>query len=417
MNKIFDLDYLKELLESLTRNRSRTILTGFGVFWGIFMLLSLSGGAQGLKDLLAANFEGFASNSGFVIAGPTTKAYGGFQKGRIWNITLSDIEAIRYQVSEVATISPVSAIWRVNATRNTESYSDASIKSTNPEYYEIETPKIKYGRALNDMDEHNKSKVCVIGQRVYENLFPQGGNPCGEFIKVDGVNYLVVGVNMSTGHISIGAPADRTISIPFSLFNNIYARGDVVDLLAFTAKPGARVKDGLEKARLVLARRHGISPDDKHAVESVNAEAIFTMIDNLMKGVDILILLVGLGTILAGAIGVSNIMMVTVKERTSEIGIRRAIGATPKMILGQIIIEIIKLTIEDGLLLLFAAVGILSHAELAATKDGVLTARFQIDFWLAVGSVLGLAALGVLAGLAPALRAMKIKPVDAMREE
>ena len=158
-----------------------------------------------------------------------------------------------------------------------------------------------------------------------------------------------------------------------------------VDLLAFSAKPGARVKDGLEKARLVLARRHGISPDDKHAVESVNAEAIFTMIDNLMKGVDILILLVGLGTILAGAIGVSNIMMVTVKERTSEIGIRRAIGATPKMILGQIINESIILTIAAGLLGLVAAVGILSLAELAATKDGVLTARFQIDFWLAVG--------------------------------
>lgn len=417
MNKLFDIDYLRELLDSLTRNKSRTVLTGFGVFWGIFMLLSLSGGAQGLKDLLAANFEGFASNSGFIIAAPTTKTYGGFQKGRTWSLTLSDIKAVRNQVSEVATISPVNIIWGVKSFRNTESFSQASIKGIKPEYYEIEAPKIKYGRALNAMDEYSKNKVCVIGKRVYENLFPQGGNPCGEFIKVDGVNYLVVGLNMSSGNITIGASADRTINIPFSLFNTVYGRGDEVDLLAFTAKSGAKVKDGLEKARLVISRHHSISPEDKHAVETVNAEAIFTMVDNLMKGVDILILLVGLGTILAGAIGVSNIMMVTVKERTSEIGIRRAIGATPKMILGQIINESIILTIASGLLGLVVSVAILSLAELAATKDGVLTARFQVNFWMAAGSVLGLAALGVLAGLPPALRAMKIKPVDAMKDE
>lgn len=416
MNKWLDIDYIKELLDTLTRNRSRTVLTGFGVFWGVFMLLALSGGAKGLKELLTANFEGFASNSGFIIAGQTSKPYGGYQRGRTWTMTLDDLEAIRAQVPEAELVAPVGAVWGASAVKDEHTYS-ASIRGIMSSYYDIESPKLKYGRRLNDMDYHNQSKVCVIGKRVYDELFPQGGNPCGQFIRVDGVSYLVVGLDISAGNISIGAPADRTVSIPFSLFCTLYDKGREVELIGLTAKPGARVKDALEHARLVLARRHTISPEDKQAVMSVNAEAIFTLMDNLLRGVDILIWLVGLGTILAGAIGVSNIMMVTVKERTTEIGIRRAIGATPKMILGQIINESIMLTIGAGLLGLVFSVLVLSMAELAATKGGELAAHFQIGFWVAVGAVAGLAALGVLAGLAPAMRAMRIKPVDAMRDE
>ena len=416
MNRWFDIDYLKELLDTLTRNRSRTILTGFGVFWGVFMLLALTGGAHGLKELLAANFEGFASNSGFIVADQTSKAYGGYQRGRTWIMDLSDIEAIKAQVPEADNVAPVAAKWSATALKGEQTYS-ASVKGITPPYYDIESPKLKYGRKLNEMDEHSKNKVCVIGKRVYDNLFPEGGNPCGQFIRVDGVEYLIVGMDISAGNISIGASADRTVNIPFSVFAGVYGRGDEVELIGITAKPGAKVKDALEKARLVLARRHTLSPDDKQAVESLNAEAIFTLMDNLLRGVDILILLVGLGTILAGAIGVSNIMMVTVKERTTEIGIRRAIGATPRMILGQIMHESMILTIGAGLLGLVFSVLVLSGAELAATKDGVLTAHFQIGFWAAVAAVAGLAALGVLAGLAPAMRAMRIKPVDAMRDK
>ena len=416
MNRLFDTDYLKELWDSITRNKSRSFLTGFGVFWGIFMLLALSGGAGGLKELITANFAGFATNSAFIVPSNTTKAYGGFRKGRLWNMNTGDIEAIRAKVPEIDAIVPIFNQFGVGAAKGERS-SNVTVRGTVPEYYDIEAPKIKYGRRLSVMDIHNKSKVCVIGKRVYEELFPEGGDPCGQFIKVQGINYLVVGVDFATRNITIGASGDQTVSIPFSIYSIIYATGDQIQFLAFTVKAGARVKDALEKARAVLSRRHSISPDDKDAMMSVNSEAMFSLVDNMMKGVDILILLVGLGTILAGAIGVSNIMMVTVKERTTEIGIRRAIGATPKMILGQIVSESIILTIAAGLMGLVLSVAVLGMAELAVTKDGVLAAHFQIGFWAAVGAVLGLAALGVAAGLPPALRAMGIKPVDAMRDE
>ena len=416
-SKWLDIDYYRELLDTLTRNKSRTILTGFGVFWGIFMLLALSGGSTGLKEILSRNFEGFATNAALFIPGQTSKPYAGFQKGRTWNMDTDDIEAIRTQVPGLASISPICLTWQTKVVRGDKSYSSASFKGLTHEYYQIETPKIKYGRGLNAFDEYNSNKVCVIGKRVYENLFPEGGDPCGQRLEVDGVSYLVVGLDINAGDMSIGAGADQTVSIPLSLFRALYGRGKRVDLLGITANKGVMVKDIQTKTRHVLALRHNIDPEDEVGVMSVNTEAIFRMVDNLMRAVDILILLVGLGTILAGAIGVSNIMMVTVKERTTEIGIRRAIGATPRMILGQIIGESILLTTGAGLLGVVFSVLILAGAELAATKDGVLTAHFQIGFWPAVAAVAGLAALGVLAGLAPALRAMKIRPVDAMRDE
>ena len=215
----------------------------------------------------------------------------------------------------------------------------------------------------------------------------------------------------------MGAPPDWTITTPLKVFNKLYGKGDEVEFFGFTAKEGWRVKTLFKEVNDILARRHYFDPADDVASVTVNSESIFTMMDNLLKGVDIMILLIGLGTLLAGAIGVSNIMMVTVKERTSEIGIRRAIGATPKMILSQIIKESIVLTLTAGALGIMFTVLILSGAELAATKDGVLTAAFQIKFWTAIGAVAVLTVLGVLAGLAPAMRAMSIKPVDAMRDE
>lgn len=417
MNRFFDIDYIKELLDTLTRNRSRTILTGFGVFWGVFMLLVLSGGADGLKELLARSFEGFASNSGFIMPSETSKPYAGFQRGRTWQLTTGDLEVIRRRVPEVETIVPVIGVWSTKVICGERSFERGAIKGIVPDYYSIDSPKIKYGRALNQMDQYGKEKVCVIGKELYDNLFPEGGDPCGKFIEVDGVYYKVVGMDTAVGSISIGAGNDRSVSIPMSLFSQVYGQGDKVQFLGLTTRGGVRVKTVMEKAIKVLADLHKFDPEDTQAVMTVNTEAIFTLMDNLLRGVDILILLVGLGTILAGAIGVSNIMMVTVRERTTEIGIRRAIGATPNMILGQVIHESVILTTGAGMLGLVASVAVLSLAELASTQDGVLLAHFQIGFWTAIAAVAGLCALGVLAGLAPAARAMKIRPVDAMRDE
>jgi len=190
-----------------------------------------------------------------------------------------------------------------------------------------------------------------------------------------------------------------------------------VDMLCFTAQEGVQMADLIPRVRSIVARAHYIAPADTEAVHMINTQLIFGIVNNLFVGINFLIWLIGLGTLLAGAIGVSNIMMVSVKERTTEIGIRRAIGATPQQVLGQIIAESITLTLVAGMLGIVASVLVLAAIELGMTEDGVLKASFQVSFWTAVTAALLLSVLGVLAGLAPSLRAMRIKPVDAMRDE
>ena len=411
-----DIDTYKEIFTTLSRNKSRSFLTGFGVFWGVFMLLGLIGGGNGLQQLLSRNFEGFATNSVIIFAQKTTKPYAGFRKGRSWTMNYDDIERLKAQVNGLDIVAPVLARWGPNATYGDKKYS-CNVKGVLPEYQGVETPKLKYGRYINAMDMQQKRKVCVIGKRVYKTLFPNGDNPLGKLIRVDSIYYRVVGVDYASGNISIDGSSEEAIVLPITLMREAYNYGDEVPLICGTAKPGVHVSDIMPKIRRVIAQNHQLDPTDEKGISIFNTEVMFGMVDNLFRGVNFLILLVGIGTILAGAIGVSNIMMVTVKERTNEIGIRRAIGATPRIILGQIIAESIVLTISAGMGGLLFAVGILQLAELASTTDGIVTTHYQIGFWMALGAVALLSTLGVLAGLAPALRAMAIKPVDAMREE
>lgn len=411
-----DIDTYKEIFTTLSRNKSRSFLTGFGVFWGVFMLLGLIGGGNGLQQLLSRNFEGFATNSVIIFAQKTTKPYAGFRKGRSWTMNYDDIERLKAQVNGLDIVAPVLARWGPNATHGDKKYS-CNVKGVLPEYQGVETPKLKYGRYINAMDMQQKRKVCVIGKRVYKTLFPNGDNPLGKLIRVDSIYYRVVGVDYASGNISIDGSSEEAIVLPITLMREAYNYGDEVPLICGTAKPGVHVSDIMPKIRRVIAQNHQLDPTDEKGISIFNTEVMFGMVDNLFRGVNFLILLVGIGTILAGAIGVSNIMMVTVKERTNEIGIRRAIGATPRIILGQIITESIVLTISAGMGGLLFAVGILQLAELASTTDGIVTTHYQIGFWMALGAVALLSTLGVLAGLAPALRAMAIKPVDAMREE
>jgi putative ABC transporter, permease protein len=411
-----DIDTYKEIFTTLSRNKSRSFLTGFGVFWGVFMLLGLIGGGNGLQQLLSRNFEGFATNSVIIFAQKTTKPYAGFRKGRSWTMNYDDIERLKAQVNGLDIVAPVLARWGPNATHGDKKYS-CNVKGVLPEYQGVETPKLKYGRYINAMDMQQKRKVCVIGKRVYKTLFPNGDNPLGKLIRVDSIYYRVVGVDYASGNISIDGSSEEAIVLPITLMREAYNYGDEVPLICGTAKPGVHVSDIMPKIRRVIAQNHQLDPTDEKGISIFNTEVMFGMVDNLFRGVNFLILLVGIGTILAGAIGVSNIMMVTVKERTNEIGIRRAIGATPRIILGQIIAESIVLTISAGMGGLLFAVGILQLAELASTTDGIVTTHYQIGFWMALGAVALLSTLGVLAGLAPALRAMAIKPVDAMREE
>ena len=411
-----DFDSFSEILNVLTRNKSRTFLTGFGVFWGVFMLVGLVGGGDGLKEILNNNLAGFATNSAVVWAQPTTKPYHGFRKGRQWTLNYDDIKRLRAHVPELDVITPTISRWGANATHDDRSASGI-IKGVLPEMQKVSEPKMMYGRYINQMDVNQGRKVCVIGKQVYKSLFPKGGDPCGDVIRIDSVYFSVVGVNYSDGNMNVNGNDQQAVFMPLSLVQQIYNRGHSVDIICVTGKPGVVMSDITDKIRHVIAKAHDVAPDDEKGVMVFNTEMMFSMVDNMFRGINMLIWLVGIGTLFAGAIGVSNIMMVTVRERTVEIGIRRAIGATPRNILSQIIQESILLTSIAGMSGILFVVLVLQGLEMANTTDGVAAAHFQISFWTAIGAVILLSVLGVLAGLAPALRAMSIKPVDAMRDE
>ena len=414
---MFDLDRYREILDTLTRNKSRSFLTGFGVFWGVFMLVALIGGGQGLKEMLNNNFEGFATNSAMVWAQPTKKAFNGFRKGRKWELEYKDVERLQQRIPELDVITPVlfsSGGFAYYGDRKAE----IGVNGVTPDYKEIKSPKIHFGRYIKDIDVQEHRKVCVIGKKTYKDLFPKGGDPCGESIRIDSIYYQIVGVdyNMSEG-MSFGNEAGTVVLLPITLMQQVYNRGKEVDMISVTGREGVVMSRLSQPIREVVAAAHSIDPTDEQGIMVFNTEVLFQLLDNLFRGVNFLIWLVGLGTLLAGAIGVSNIMMVTVRERTTEIGIRRAIGATPRMILSQIISESVILTVVAGMSGILFAVLILQMLQLGNTEDGIVKAHFQVGFWTALIAAATIAAMGILAGLAPALRAMSIKPVDAMRDE
>ena len=411
-----DRDQWGEIYDSLARNKTRTLLTAFGVFWGIFMLVLLMGGGKGLESMLAENFAGFATNSGFVGSARTSEPYMGFRKGRWWSMDVDDVERVRRAVPEIDIVTPQVSRWGCTA-MNENKQMNVTVKGVYPEYDVIENPEIKYGRSINRVDIYENRKVCIVGSRIVEELFVGDDNLCGKFVQVDGVFYKIVGVSGkgSEGMSINGNPATSVI-IPFTTLQKAYNRGNRIDLLCFTARKGYNISEVQDKVEQILKHAHAISPTDTQAVIKVNAEAIFGMIDSLFAGVSILVWLIGLGTLLSGAIGVSNIMVVTVKERTTEIGIRRAIGATPTDILTQIMSESIVLTLVAGLSGITFAVMCLQGLENVAQQTSP-DSTFQISFGIAIGATAMLATLGIVAGLAPAFRAMAIKPVDAMREE
>lgn len=406
----FDIDSFREVSEALMRNKSRSLLTGFGIFWGLFMLLSLVGGGKGLKAKVNAEFSGFSNNAVVLISSNTSKPYKGFQEGKFWNMTLDDIRRLKNLMPELDAVTGMIGRWEA-VSYGDNVYNDTSIKGIDADYIKVETPQLKYGRYITEADVRQERKVCVIGKDVYKTLFPEGGDPCGKFIRVGSVYMMVIGVDVNAGNLSINGSASRSLMMPLSVARKVYNYGKYVDILCCSAKSGIKVSSLEPRFRQIMSRYHYFSPDDTEALMCLNTEQFFNIADTLFKGINFLIWLVGIGTLIAGAVGVSNIMMVSVKERTTEIGIRRAIGAMPGEILLQIISESIALTIIAGSISIVISVLLLQAVEKGAD------APFQIGFWTAMIAMLMLAVLGAAAGIAPALRAMKIKPVEAMSED
>ncbi len=410
-----DLDTYEEILLTITRNKTRSLLTAFGVFWGIFMLIALIGGGQGLREFMQHNFEGFATNSGFIVSRTTTEPYKGFRKGRQWNLKLADVERVR-SVKGVKIATPSISLWEQNAAYDKNKF-DCIVKGLYPDYEQIEHQDITYGRFINEIDIREARKVCVLGKRVYESLFPSGEDPCGKYVRINGIYYRVIGMSSFEGNISIQGDAEESVVLPYTTMERNYNLGQNIDILCFTVQEDTKVKNIEAEIEKLIKQAHYISPNDKQAILYLDLESLFSMVDNLMTGIHILIWLVGLGTLFAGAIGVSNIMMVTVKERTTEIGIRRAIGARSKDILQQILSESMLLTTVAGMAGISFAVLVLHILETTTNDPGTVQTHYQVSFGVAIGTCFLLIVLGVLAGLAPAYRAMAIKPIEAIRDE
>ncbi|MCE5179785.1 MAG: ABC transporter permease [Porphyromonadaceae bacterium] len=415
---MFDLDRWQEIWITITHNKSRSVLTAFGVFWGMLMLVLMVGAGNALEKGMTSQIEGFATNSCFFESSRTTLPYKGFRKGRRWNMTNSDIPVIREKVKELQYISPVlfSGGNDKNVVRGDKNGSYL-VKGCYPEYDLIERSKMLYGRYVNDIDIAEKRKVCVIGERIYEVLFQKGEDPTGKQIRVNGIYFQVIGVARSTSGVSIGGQTAETVVLPFSTMQQAFNQGNIIHFLAATAKEGVPVRVIQDKILEILKQQHQIAPEDKEAVFNMNIEEQFKMFNYLGIGIAALIWIVGLGTIFAGAIGVSNIMLVTVRERTKEIGIRRALGATPRNIIWQILSESIVLTVLAGITGIVVGVGLLRATGIVLSQGDQFFKDPQISFGMAVVSLLILLVIGTFAGYIPAQRAMMIKPVEAIGEE
>jgi putative ABC transport system permease protein len=417
---MFDLDRFNEIWVTITRNKARSILTGFGVFWGIFMLMVMLGAGTGLQRGMLDRLEGFATNSCFFWSSVTNEPYKGFQKGRQWNMSNRDVEILQQSVPELDCLSPVLFGGRsANNIVYNDNFGSFPIKGVYGNYTQIERQTVSNGRFINEMDNMEERKICVIGTKVYEELFPTKENPVGLYVRIWGIYFQIVGVVSGVSDFSLGGRSEESVFLPFKTLQKVINQGDVVHFLAATAKPKVPVSRMETKMIEILKLNNHIAPTDEQAVGSINLENQFNIFKYLFLGIAIVVWIVGSGTLLAGIIGVSNIMVVTVRERTKEIGIRRALGAKPRTIIGQIMWESVVLTAIAGITGLCFGVLCLHLADVywLQNAENMFIANPMVSFNTAVVSTVILLCFGLIAGSIPAARAMQIKAIDAIQEE
>jgi len=419
-----DADKWQEIYFALKQNKLRTFFTAFGVFWGIFMLIIMLGSGKGLRNGANQGMGDMATNSMFMWTQQTTIPFKGFPRGRRYNFTNEDTQALIDNIPEIEYIAPRLQVFSRGNTSNNVVRGDRTaaftIQGDYPAFNLIDPCNVLQGRFINKLDLDQKRKNVIIGTRVYDEMFETGENPIGDYIRIQGVYFKVVGVFSSKKNDRQAEQENSQIVMPFTTMQQTYNMGNRVGWYSITAKQGYQASVVLEKARALMKSRHSISPDDDRAVGSFNLEEEFRKMTTLFSGIDGLIWIVGIGTLLAGVIGVSNIMLIVVKERTKEIGIQRAIGATPLLIKTQIILEAVFLTTIAGYIGLILGVSLLELINNILIQTGASTNMFnnpEVDFNKAIFALILLIFSGALAGLIPAQRAVQMKPIDALRDE
>ena len=417
---MFDSDSWQEIFATIKKNKLRTALTCFGVFWGIFMLVVMIGSGNGLSNGILKDFAGTATNSFFCWAQKTSKPYKGMKPGRNFNFNNDDTRALK-QLPELAVVAPMNQLGNYEGTNNVVrglKNGGFEVSGVYPELRKIEATTIKAGRFLNQNDIDDKRKVVVIGKRVQEILFEKDENPIGEYIRVQGVYFRVVGVTEPASGGERGREAGEKVQIPFTTFQQAFNYGDIVGWYAIMAAKGVPATKAEDMALALLRERHKVAPDDAIAIGHWNMEKEFNKLNGLFAGISGLVWIVGTGTLLAGIIGVSNIMLIVVKERTKEIGIRRAIGAPPGHIVRQLILESVFLTTIAGYVGLILSIALMEGvSSMLASDDSSMFTNPTIDLNVALTALAILIGAGALAGLIPARKAIAIPPVEALRYE
>ncbi len=417
---LFDIDNWREIGSTLARNKTRTFLTGFGIFWGTMMLTLLWGGANGLEGLLMRNFSSIAStNMGGISTRSTSLPYRGFNKNRSWRLDQTDVDNIRATVEGLEYGSGLNSYWGSTVTYGDKSTS-VNCQGVEPDYSRISVPKVHAGRMINEADLQQHRKVAVIGSKVADNIMPglSYDEMLGKSIGIRGVYFTVVGVASQVGEASIGGRLDEAVIIPLSTLRQIYpSAGNKIDFFVFTLQPGYKVKEVAEQMRRKAVANHSIHPADKEAFDVFDISEMFEMISNMFLGLNVLALFVGIGSLMAGIIGVGNIMWIIVRERTHEIGIRRAIGAKPSSIIIQILSESMVLTTIAGIAGIVVGTVALFFVDQGTTDPITGSAGFILTFRNAMTVLVLFMVLGTAAGVIPALKAMRIKPIEAINDK
>ena len=397
----------------------RRLMTAFGVFWGILLLTLLVGTGTGLDNGIVSKVKNLSPNELFLRPQETSMPYRGFGRGRKWLLNSHDKELIRGRFGQmVKAYSPVNYAGYQNVVINDQSH-PFLVSGVDPQFVSLIPQRVTTGRFINDIDMLEHRKVCVIGEHVAEVLFNSPEEAIGSNISVNGMALTVVGITHCTNrHILIGIDLSESVLMPLPTEQTAYGRGDEIDFCSVTMDDAFPMEQQKGQIVALIKENHFIHPDDELAITAPTVGEESVMYNNAITGVNILIWIVGLGTLMAGLIGITNIMLVSVRERTREIGIRRAVGATPRHIIKEIMLESLVLTLGAGLLGLCVGVWLLHGVDnMLPQGDDTIISRLHMPFWKAIISLLILVAGGLLAGWIPARRAIAIKPIEALREE
>ena len=420
MNLLFKADTWDEIFSSINKNRVRTILTVIGVLWGIFVYIAMSGVAKGLDNGFERQFESVAMNSLFAWSQSTSKPYKGFKTGRRIQLKLSDVEVLKKRVPEIQYIAPRNATGVFGGspalTVRGQKSGNYNVYGDFPVYTKIATKKIfDQGRFINQSDIDYDRRVCIIGERTKRELFDDSEEAVGSFLRINGIYFRVVGVHKFVP--GGGFESDGDIFIPFTTFNKLYNKADEVDFMSIAAFDDADIIQVEKDVKTVLKSIHQVDPTDERAFGSFNLGEVFGRIKGFANGLTFLSLVIGIATILAGVIGIGNILLISVKERTKELGVRRALGATPSEVRNLILLESVFLTVISGVMGIILGAGALSLVN-RLTKDTDLPyTNPTVPIPYVLGALVLMVVLGTLIGLIPAQRAVSIRPIEALREE